>query len=262
MRAKSTKYEGDKMERIIRFGENGEFKGDRSNAVWWVINEMLRRGHLGSAIVSTLLDRNNKISAHVYDQKQPRQYAEKQVAKAREKIGPTEKVKALPVSKWIGEKPAIAPPALIKGLLPQTGVATIGGQSGSGKTFQAIHLGVHLIPDCNRHTYIDQYPKRHGGVLYLVLEGKPAFPMRVTAAFEQVLNKQLEFGERAKLPFAWNTYEPILYEKGPDALIKLAERDAKLMRQDFNVDLVAIFLDTMGWPLATKTRIRLPKCRG
>src|SRR5262249_32671528 len=38
----------DKLERIICDGESGEFKGDRSDAVWWVINEMLRRGYAQS----------------------------------------------------------------------------------------------------------------------------------------------------------------------------------------------------------------------
>jgi altronate dehydratase len=37
-----------------------------------------------------------------------------------------------------------------------------------------------------------------------------------------------------------------LFKKGPDALIKLVERDAQRMRQEFSVDLVAVFLDTMG----------------
>jgi hypothetical protein len=111
----------------------------------------------------------------------------------------------------------------------------------------AIHLGVRLIPDCEQHFYIDKYRiKRHGGVLYLVLEGKSAFPMRVTAAFEELLKRQMEFGERSRLPFAWNSYAPNLFEKGPDALLKLAEREATKMRQEFSVDLVAIFLDTMG----------------
>jgi hypothetical protein len=206
---------------------------------------MLRREYMDRSIASTLLDRANKISEHIYDQKQPRTYAEKQIAKAKEKIGP--KPGPLPVSQWLGERLATPPPALIKGLLPQTGVATIGGQSGSGKTFHAIHLGVRLIPDCNQHTYIDSYHiKRKGGVLYLVLEGRPAFPMRVMAALEQVTEKQLKFGDRAKLPFCWNTYEPNLFNAGPDGLIKLAGRDAARMRQDFNVDLVAIFIDTMG----------------
>jgi hypothetical protein len=104
-----------------------------------------------------------------------------------------------------------------------------------------------LLPDCKEHSYIDKYSiKRKGGVLYLVLEGRPAFPMRVTAALETVFEKQLKFGDRAMLPFAWNTFEPNLFNQGPEMLIKLAERDAARMRKDFRVELVAVFIDTMG----------------
>jgi RecA-family ATPase len=183
---------------------------------------MLRRGYPDAVRVSVLLDRNNKISDHVYAQRHPREYVVRQVNKAKEQTPrPTDKKPALVESQWYGETPVAAPPALIKGVLPQTGVATIGGQSGSGKTFQAIHLAVRLIPDCKQQTYIDRYRiKRHGGVLYLVLEGKPAFPIRVTAAFEDVLGKEMKFGDRLKLPFAWNTYEPNLYNKGPGELIR------------------------------------------
>jgi AAA domain len=157
------------------------------------------------------------------------------------------RVEVLPESQWFGEKPAPIPPALIKGIFPQTGVATIGGQSGTGKSFHAIHLGVRLIPDCQQNFYIDKYRiKRHGGVVYLVLEGKPAFPLRLTAAFEQAFNKELEFGDRFKLPFAWNSYAPNLFDKGPDNLLRLVEREAKKMREEFSVELTAIFLDTMG----------------
>jgi hypothetical protein len=80
----------------------------------------------------------------------------------------------------------------------------------------------------------------------LVLEDKPAFPMRVMAALESVLAKQLKFGDRSKLPFSWNTFEPNLFHDGPDPLIKFAERDAVRMRKDFNVELVAIFIDAIG----------------
>src|SRR5262249_40242011 len=161
-------------------GENGEFGGDRSHAVLYVACEMLRRGCPEPAIVSTLFDEANKISDHVRAQSEPRAYAQRQVARARERVPPPEVV-VLPESQWMGERRAAEPPALIKGVFPQTGVAMIGGQSGGGKTFHAINIGVHLIPDCNRNFYIDKYRiKRHGGVLYLVLEGKPAFPLRVT----------------------------------------------------------------------------------
>jgi hypothetical protein len=158
------------------------------------------------------------------------------------------RIKALPASQWLGERPIAAPPALIKGLFPQTGVAIIGGQSGTGKTFHAIHLATCLIPECNQTTYIDQYPiKRHGGVLYIVLEGKAAFPMRVMAAFEAMLGP-LDFTGKHRFPFAWNTFEPNLYgdPKSDEALIRLVEREAKKMRADFGVDLVTLMIDTMG----------------
>jgi hypothetical protein len=238
--------EEGKLEQIIRYGESGQFNGDRSSAVWFVICEMLRRGYVDIVIMSTLLDKTNRISDHIYEQKEPGVYAKRQITKAKEKIKPAH-VEVLPASQWYGENPAPIPPALIKGVLPQTGVATIGGQSGGGKSSHAIHLATRLIPDCDQQFYIDQYRiKRHGGVLYLVLEGIPSFPLRVTAAFEEVLGKQMKLGERGRLPFAWNSYSPNLFEKGPDALIKIAAREAQKMRLDFGVDLVAVILDTMG----------------
>ena len=106
-----------KLERIISKGENGEFNGDRSSAVWFVVCDMLRRGSLPQVIVSTLLDHANKISDHIYAQPHPREYAERQIAKAKEKL-PSTKVEVLPPSQWLGEKPAPIPPALIKGIFP------------------------------------------------------------------------------------------------------------------------------------------------
>jgi hypothetical protein len=71
----------DKLEQTIRFCDAPV--GQRSDRVWWVINEMLRRGYACKSIASTLLDRNNKISAHVYDQDDPPAYVKKQIAKAK-----------------------------------------------------------------------------------------------------------------------------------------------------------------------------------
>jgi hypothetical protein len=53
------------LEDIIRNGEGGYFGGDRSRAVWYVINEMLRRGDAHIAIIAALLDRSNRISDHI-----------------------------------------------------------------------------------------------------------------------------------------------------------------------------------------------------
>jgi hypothetical protein len=70
------------LDDVIRNGEQGHFNGDRSRAVWYVVCAMLRRGDAASTIVAVLLDRNNKISEHVYDQANPNDYALKQVSNA------------------------------------------------------------------------------------------------------------------------------------------------------------------------------------
>ena len=73
----------DKLDHTIRTGGKG-FE-TRSHAVWYVICEMLRRKVPDSAIISTLLYKNNRISDHIYGQKDkdPRKYAEKQIAEAK-----------------------------------------------------------------------------------------------------------------------------------------------------------------------------------
>src|SRR5215471_11528846 len=78
----------DKLDHTIRTGGKG-FE-TRSHAVWYVICEMLRRKVPDSAIISTLLDKNNRISDHVYDQKDkdPRKYVEKQIAEAKAQTQP------------------------------------------------------------------------------------------------------------------------------------------------------------------------------
>ena len=73
----------DELERLIR---DGAPVGQRSERVWWVVNELLRRGHAPAAVIEVLLDRHNRISEHVYDQELPRRYAERQVAKAKKEI--------------------------------------------------------------------------------------------------------------------------------------------------------------------------------
>ena len=63
-------------------GEGGLFAGDRSAAVWFVINQLIRQNTPDADIVAVLLDQNNKISEHVYDQPNPQDYAVRQVAQA------------------------------------------------------------------------------------------------------------------------------------------------------------------------------------
>jgi Virulence-associated protein E len=70
------------LDDIIKNGEGGHWGGDRSQAVWWVVQELLRRGAQDSDILSCLLDRGNRISDHICDQSDPRAYAQRQIAQA------------------------------------------------------------------------------------------------------------------------------------------------------------------------------------
>jgi predicted P-loop ATPase len=70
------------LDDIIKNGEGGHFSGNRSAAVWWVINQMIRLAIPDSDILVILLDRNNNLSEHVYDQSNPQDYAKRQIAQA------------------------------------------------------------------------------------------------------------------------------------------------------------------------------------
>jgi hypothetical protein len=71
------------LDSLIKDGCGDDFGGDRSRAVWYVINQLLWQGRSVDDIVAVLLNRDNGISAHIYDQSKPEEYARKQVEKAR-----------------------------------------------------------------------------------------------------------------------------------------------------------------------------------
>jgi hypothetical protein len=76
----------DDLARTIRDGGEERHGPTRSDAVWWVVNEMFSRGYVAETIVKVLLDEGNGISDHVRDQRAPQDYAARQVAKARAQI--------------------------------------------------------------------------------------------------------------------------------------------------------------------------------
>jgi hypothetical protein len=75
------------LDDIIRNGEGGHFNGDLSRALWWVLHHMLARGDSDATIAAVLLDKNNKISGHIYDQNDPNVYVQRQIEKARLDLG-------------------------------------------------------------------------------------------------------------------------------------------------------------------------------
>jgi hypothetical protein len=72
--------------KLIKDGCGQDFGGDRSRAVWYVINRLLKQGRAADDIVAVLLDRGNGISSHIYDQPHPDEYARKQVENAQKEL--------------------------------------------------------------------------------------------------------------------------------------------------------------------------------
>jgi hypothetical protein len=71
------------LESLIRDGCGNDFGGDRSRAVWYVINQLLKQGRTPDEVIVVLLDRSNGISAHICDQNKPEAYARRQVENAQ-----------------------------------------------------------------------------------------------------------------------------------------------------------------------------------
>jgi hypothetical protein len=166
----------DKLERMIRDGPTeGEFKSNRSGAVWWVINEMLRQNSPSSAILSTLLDRNNKISEHLYAQSKPRAYAKRQIEEARAKLGSTVQTPPLQIQSSTEFVTNFTPPDyLIDGLLQRRFIYSMTGPTGEGKTSVAL-----LIALCvERGWPIDGREIDKGKVLFLAGENPDDVRMR------------------------------------------------------------------------------------
>ena len=74
------------LDEVIRHGRYDLFGSDRLNAVRFVVNGLIRQHKTEDEIVAVLLDKDNRISDHVYDQKDAQEYARRQVARAREAV--------------------------------------------------------------------------------------------------------------------------------------------------------------------------------
>jgi hypothetical protein len=76
---------GNKLDEIIKFGAGIYFDTD-AKAVWFIINEMLRRGYQPSQIKNVLMDTSNEISKYIWEKKKPVNFVDDAVAKAVDQI--------------------------------------------------------------------------------------------------------------------------------------------------------------------------------
>ena len=126
---------------------------------------------------------------------------------------------------------------LIKKLLPDSGIAFIGGQSSAGKTFVAIALGVALA---SGKEFFKYQVKERIGVLYIAAEGAGNFGARITAA-------KLAAGVKGPIPFAWtHIIPPLQTQPELTAFIQKLQGVNQQMQQRWGVRLGAAFIDTVA----------------
>jgi hypothetical protein len=142
--------------------------------------------------------------------------------------------------KWYdGNEQVPAPPWLIKNLLPDTGVALLPGQWGTGKTFIALDLATSVMVGTKFANY---RCKRLGGVLYIAAEGSSQIAIRLRAIMDQKFPLH-----RRPVPFAWLDYCPPFAPKpGEFSLRQFAQGVAKCMQAKYSVPLLLIIIDTLA----------------
>lgn len=142
-----------------------------------------------------------------------------------------------------GDTPPDPPRYLVKHLLPSEGVAILGGQSGAGKTFTGIDLGVSLGTG---EPFFGRRVVERVGTLILAAEGAGTLASRIEAA-RSIRAK----GER--LPIAWMGAVPNLADAEEVKALqpKIRAVDAR-MREQFGVRLGLIVIDTLAAAFALK----------
>jgi putative DNA primase/helicase len=79
-------------------------------------------------------------------------------------------------SKEFGERPPVS--WLVKGILPATGIGSIYGPSGSGKSFLAVHLGCALASE---KSFFGHRIRKNVPVVFIALEAEGGIPGRIRA---------------------------------------------------------------------------------
>ncbi len=146
---------------------------------------------------------------------------------------------------WHSLVKAPAPQWLVKKLLPRTGAALLSGQWGTGKTFVALDLAGSVVTGTD---FAGRRVKRIGGVLILAAEAAGDLPFRLEGLVEGKLapNEPTLFeGPRKPLPIAWVDHAPPLLS-GVDAVVARAKEAAAKLREEHEVELALVIVDTMA----------------
>jgi hypothetical protein len=141
----------------------------------------------------------------------------------------------------------VARPALVKELIPESGVGLASGQWGAGKTFAVIDLAASVMTGT---PFAGREVCRRGGVLFIAAEGASEIPIRLEGVVNYKLRPNFPIPGLAdvdNLPFAWIEECPSLKEDASfERLIKIVLAAAKEMKDRFSVDLALIIIDTLS----------------
>ena len=135
---------------------------------------------------------------------------------------------------------------LVKGIVPQTGVGLIAGQTGMGKTFAVLDLVQCAILE---RDFALRKVERPGGVLLFAAEA----PSQVRKRWEGLRKAKIkpwfaEQGEDVKrMPFKWITNCPRLTADNAFAeMLMFCQRMQHECREQYDCDLVLICVDTLS----------------
>jgi AAA domain len=147
------------------------------------------------------------------------------------------KSKAAGPWKFYDDVPIDPPRWLIKGILPEVGIALMSGQWGTFKTTAALDLCVSVMTETQlAGRYL---VKRKGAVLYIALEGAGRLAARLKAIAEYR-------GISGPLPFAWRTDCPSLTNnKAGEVLCALADDAKAEFEANFGLPIVLVLIDTI-----------------
>jgi hypothetical protein len=156
---------------------------------------------------------------------------------------------------WYGDSPPTPPSYFADETLPETGVATIGGQYGAAKTFVAADLASATMIGGN---FAGKPVRRTGGVLWLAAEGESEIETRIQAA---IVARGGAAADRQ--PFARQAGGvPCLADKDALARLKaLAGQAAERLKQNFKCELALIVIDTLSAAADLTMKTARPKPR-
>ena len=153
---------------------------------------------------------------------------------------------------WHGDADPNADRAwLVAYTLFEVGRGLLSGQWGTGKTFTALDLAASVMTG---EPFAGKRVMRTGGVLFIAPEGASEIPIRLRGLVESKLKgfalTQALAGrdiDLERLPLAWiEECPPLVTPASFDRLIATARAAADRMREEFDVPLVLIIVDTVS----------------